>query len=296
MVVGPRRDPVVNHPSCPFCTIISGDDPSAKVVYQDQHVTAFFPLQPATRGHTLVVPNRHVADLADITDVESRQLGAAVRRTARAVRASVSPDAMNIIQSTGNAATQTVPHVHFHVVPRWADDPMELSWPQEAAEDDAAQTETLALVRSFLPMSTEDVSPEDRRQHLAFIQAIVTRMSQASSSSKTWLLPIVTLTYGYAVTKGQLWVAILGMLAVLIFGLLDANYLKQERAFRNLYDKVASGGDIPKFSLNPTLAGPAGSKVNYWPDWEDIRSWAVAPVYVPLLIAGIAIAICAHCT
>ena len=173
---------------------------------------------------------------------------------------------------------------------------MELSWPQEAAESDAAQTETLALVRSFLPMSTEDVSPEDRRQHLSFIQAIVTRMSQASSSSKTWLLPIVTLTYGYALTKGQLWVAVLGMLAVLIFGLLDANYLKQERAFRNLYDKVASGGDIPKFSLNPTLAGPAGSKVNYWPDWQDIRSWAVAPVYVPLLIAGIAIAIWAHCT
>lgn len=286
----------MNQASCAFCAIICGSDSKAKIVYQDQQVTAFLPLMPATRGHTLVVPNRHVADLIDITDFESRHLGAAIRRTARAVRASVSPDGMNIIQSTGDVATQTIAHVHFHIVPRWADDRMVLSWPTEAAEDDASQAETLALVQSLLPSSTDDVSPDDRRQHLSFIQAIVTRMSQASSSSKTWLLPIITLTYGYAVTKEQFWVAVLGILAVFVFGLLDANYLKQERAFRKLYDKVASGGDIPTFSLNPSLAGPAGSRVNYWPDWEDIRSWAVAPVYAPLILVGVAIAVWAHCT
>lgn len=87
---------------------------------------------------------------------------------------------------------------------------------------------------------------------------------------------------------------VLGVLAVLVFGLLDANYLKQGRAFRELYDGVASGGDIPTFSLNPSLAGHAGSKVNYWPEWEDIRSWAVAPIYVPLVIVGVVIAIWAR--
>lgn len=280
---------------CPFCAIISGHDANAKVVYHDSQVTAFFPLKPATRGHTMVVPNRHVSDLTDLTDAESRILGAAIRRTARAARASVSPDGMNVIQSTGTAATQTVPHVHFHIVPRWNNDDMELKWPDNAAESDDAQTATLEHVRALLPASAEDVSPEDRRQHLSFIQAIVTRMSQASSSSKTWLLPILTLTYGYAITKNQSWIALLGALAVVIFGLLDANYLKQERAFRRLYDKVAAGGNIPAFSLNPTLAGPAGTRVNYWPDWEDIRSWAVAPIYGPFLGAGIAIAVWAHC-
>lgn len=119
-------------------------------------------------------------------------------------------------------------------------------------------------------------------------------MSTASSSAKAWVLPIVTLTYGYAVTKQQWWVAVMGLMAVVIFGVLDANYLKQERAFRKLYDNVALGGDIPVFSMNPALAGPAGAKVNYWPDWEDFRSWAVAPVYGPLLLAGIAIAVWAH--
>ena len=203
---------------------------------------------------------------------------------------------MNVIQSTGSAATQSVPHVHFHVLPRWNNDDVGLAWPETAAEQGADLDETLSVVRSLLPPSTEDVSPEDRRQHLSFIQAVVTRMSQASSSSKTWLLPIVTLTYGYAVTKQSMWAAFLGIVGIVVFGVLDANYLKQERAFRKLYDKVASGGDIPTFSLNPSLAGPAGSKVNYWPDSEDLRSWAIAPVYVPLIFLGIAIAVWAHCS
>lgn len=280
---------------CPFCVIVSGKDPDARLVYRDQNVTAFFPLLPATRGHTLVVPNRHVADHVDLTDAESRQLGSAVRRVAKAVRSAVSPDGMNVIQSTGAAATQTVPHVHFHVVPRWDGDEVVLSWPETSAEDAHGQDQTLTLVRSVLPPSDNDVSPEDRRQHLSFIQAVVTRMSQASSAAKTWLLPIVTVTYGYAVTKHQFWVAVMGVVAVAIFGLLDANYLKQERAFRKLYDKVSGGGDIPAFAMNPALAGPVGGKVNYWPDWEDIRSWAVAPVYGPLLLAGVIIALWTHC-
>lgn len=280
---------------CPFCVIVKDEDPKARVLYRDRDVTAFFPLMPATKGHTLVIPNRHVAEHVDLTDTESRQLGSAVRRTAKALRSAVSPDGINIIQSTGPVATQTIPHVHFHVVPRWSSDDVSLIWPDKEAEDSAAQDQTLALVRSVLPSANSDVSPEDRRQHLSFIQAVVTRMSQASSSAKTWLLPIVTLTYGYAVTKQQWLVAVMGLIAVVIFGVLDANYLKQERAFRKLYDKVAVGSDIPAFSMDPSLAGSAGTKINYWPDWEDIRSWAVAPVYGPLLLAGIAIAVWAHC-
>lgn len=280
---------------CDFCAIIRGADSEVRVLYSDGEVTAFFPLNPATRGHTLVVPNRHVADFTDLTEPESRQLGAAVRRTARAVRAAVSPDGLNIIQSTGAAATQSVPHVHFHVLPRWDDDRMTLEWPDRPAENEHALDQLLHLIRSTLPPASEETSPDDRRQHLSFIQAIVTRMSQASSSAKTWLLPIVTLTFGYAVTNERAWISLLGVLAVVIFGTLDANYLKQERAFRTLYDRVASGGDIPAFSLNLSLAGPAGSKVNYWPDWEDLRSWAIAPVYGPLLLAGISIAVWARC-
>lgn len=261
------------------------------MVYRSQEIAAFFPLEPATRGHTLIVPNRHVSDLADLTAVEGRDLSEALLRTARAIRAALSPDGLNVIQSTGAAATQTVPHVHFHLVPRWSDDRMTLRWPTGAAEDDRAQSQTLAAIQAALPNEAGAVSTEDRRQHLSFIQAVITRMSQASSSSKAWLLPIVTVTYGYAVTNKSILVALLGCLAVLVFGVLDANYLKQERAFRKLYDEVAAGRPIPAFSMNPALASPAGTRMNYWPDWPDVRSWAVAPVYGPLLLAGLGVAV-----
>ncbi|WP_329614914.1 HIT family protein [Streptomyces brevispora] len=280
---------MVNQSACPFCVIIAGGDSSARVVYRTQGVTAFFPLEQATRGHTLVVPDRHVSDLTDLNAVEARDLGEALLRAARAIRSALAPDGLNVIQSTGVAATQTVPHVHFHLVPRWSGDRMVLRWPTGAAEGSQAQSQTLAAIQSALFSEASAVGAEDRRQHLSFIQAIITRMSQASSSSKAWLLPIVTATYGYAITKSSIFVALLGLLAVLVFGILDANYLKQERAFRKLYDEVAAGRSIPAFSLNPTLASPAGSRVNYWPDWPDIRSWAVAPVYGPLLLAGMGI-------
>ena len=282
---------MVDPAACPFCAIIAGGNADARVVYRSEKVTAFFPLEPATRGHTLVVPNRHVAELTDLTAAESRDLGEAVHRTARATRAALSPDGLNVIQSTGAAATQTVPHVHFHVVPRWSSDRMILHWPKGAAEDDTAQDLTLLAIREVLPAEAGLVSAEDRRQHLSFIQAVITRMSQASSSSKSWLLPLVTLTYGYAITGKSVLVALLGCLAVLVFGVLDANYLKQERAFRKLYDEVASGRPIPAFSMNPALASPAGTRVNYWPDKPDMRSWAVAPVYVPLMLAGFGIVV-----
>lgn len=281
---------MVNPAACPFCAIITGGDASARLVYRSQEVTAFFPLEPATRGHTLVVPNRHVADLTDLTATEGRDLGEALLKTARAIRSALAPDGLNVIQSTGAAATQTVPHVHFHLVPRWPGDRMTLHWPTGAAEDDQAQNRTLAVIQTALLSEASTVGAEDRRQHLSFIQAVVTRMSQASSASKSWLLPIVTVTYGYAITSESFFVALLGCLAVLVFGVLDANYLKQERAFRKLYDEVAAGRPIPAFSMNPALASPAGTRVNYWPDWPDVRSWAVAPVYGPLLLAGLGVA------
>ena len=280
---------VVANTECPFCLIIAGEDHTARVVYMDDRVIAFFPKDPATLGHTLVVPHRHVADIWGLESAEAEQLAAASLRVAHALRAALQPDGLNVIQSNGEVATQTVPHLHTHLVPRWDNDRMTLVWPPEAAATDGEMGRILRNIQEHLLPPSEGVSAEDRRQHLTFIQSVVTRMSQASSSAKTWLLPIVTAAYGYALTKYAWSVAALGIGAVLVFGLLDANYLKQERAFRTLYDRVANGARIPQFSMNPTLAAPEGKRRDYWPDWKDIRSWAVAPVYGPLLLVGLGI-------
>lgn len=146
-------------------------------------------------------------------------------------------------------------------------------------------------------------SPEDRRAHLAFIQAVVTRMSAASTTTKGWLLPIVMATYGYALTQKADGVALLGIAAVLLFGLIDANYLNQERSFRALYDKVADGEDVPDFSMNPSLAAPSESAGKTQTPWKSVWSgvsgwfpdisvwvsWAVAPFYGSLVLVGLVI-------
>lgn len=114
--------------SCPFCAIIMGEGP-ARVVYRDDHAVAFFPLRPATFGHTLVVPRRHIPDIWELPEAAVAHLSRAALRVAAALRAAVAPDGLNIIQSSGAAATQTVPHLHVHLVPRWAADAMDPIWP-----------------------------------------------------------------------------------------------------------------------------------------------------------------------
>lgn len=114
--------------SCPFCAIIMGEG-WAREIYRDDHTAAFFPLRPATLGHTLVVSRRHIPDIWELPEADAARLSRAVLRVAAALRAAVTPDGLNIIQSSGAAATQTVPHLHIHLVPRWAADAIGPIWP-----------------------------------------------------------------------------------------------------------------------------------------------------------------------
>lgn len=147
--------------------------------------------------------------------------------------------------------------------------------------------------------STSDFSPEDRRKHLDYIQAVITRMAGASTSAKGWLLPVVTAAYGYALTKHSESVALLGMGAVTLFMFLDANYLRQEKAFRRLYETVAKRlRPVPDFSLDPSDADDpiepddtTRAKFRQWrrrwfPEWRTWLSWSIAPFYGTLLVVG----------
>lgn len=120
-------------PDCPFCEIIRRDDPDAREVYRDANVVAFFPVEPATLGHTLVVPRRHIRDIWQLDEPTCVRLAVATVRLAEAVRLALAPEGLNVIQSNGAAATQTVPHLHIHVVPRWSGDPVGRIWPPETS-------------------------------------------------------------------------------------------------------------------------------------------------------------------
>src|ERR671936_3166641 len=112
---------------CLFCGIVAGDVP-AQIVDSDEHTVAFMDINPATKGHALVVPREHSADLLEVSDEDLERTTLAARRLARRLEAVLEPDGFNILNSCGAAAWQTVFHFHLHVVPRYEDDPLKLPW------------------------------------------------------------------------------------------------------------------------------------------------------------------------
>ena len=133
---------------CEFCEIARGGDPSVQVVCEADDWIAFFPQRPATKGHTLVIPRRHVADVWELDEPLGCQLMAAVVRVGRAVQTAVRPEGMNLISSKGRAAEQTVFHLHLHVLPRWSRDGFDRIWPSESQGDDPDLAQVAARIRA----------------------------------------------------------------------------------------------------------------------------------------------------
>ena len=107
---------------CVFCDIVAGTSP-AHIVYSDDDVIAFLDISPITPGHTLVIPRRHSAGLADLDPIVGGKVFAAGQRIAAAMRAgTISADGVNLAMNDGRAAFQTVFHSHLHVVPRHSGD------------------------------------------------------------------------------------------------------------------------------------------------------------------------------
>jgi histidine triad (HIT) family protein len=117
-------------PDCEFCHIARGAA-DAEVLAEGETWLAFFPLKPATPGHTLVIPRRHVRDFWEAEAQEAGELAAACLQVGRAVQQALMPQGMNLITSAGTAAEQTVFHLHLHVVPRWASDGFGTIWPPQ---------------------------------------------------------------------------------------------------------------------------------------------------------------------
>jgi histidine triad (HIT) family protein len=111
----------VADPDCVFCGIVAGTIPSRQV-YADEHAVAFLDLAPWHRGHTLVVPRRHVPDLVT-GDPSLPEIAPAIDAVARLLLHRLAADGINLVSSSGAVAGQEVFHLHVHVVPRYADEP-----------------------------------------------------------------------------------------------------------------------------------------------------------------------------
>jgi len=120
---------------CIFCQIVAGEVP-ANIVESDERTVTFMDIRPATRGHVLVIPRRHSRDLLEVADEDLRACMAAARRAAARARDRLGADGVNLLNSSGGAAWQTVFHFHVHVIPRYEDDPLRLPWTPEPGDDE----------------------------------------------------------------------------------------------------------------------------------------------------------------
>src|SRR5438477_525111 len=124
---------------CPFCAICRGEL-SASVVLRDEHACAFLDTRPVFKGHVLVVPREHVADLLDLARTEMEPLLSAVQRIAAAMEKGLSADGSFVAINT--KISQSVPHLHVHVVPRRKGDGLRgFFWPRTKYESDADREE-----------------------------------------------------------------------------------------------------------------------------------------------------------
>ncbi len=114
-------------PDCLFCKIVAGEIPSTRVD-EDERTVAVMDINPATPGHLLVVPREHAADLLEVPEADLEACARAAQRLTRRVKERLGADGVNLLNSCGEAAWQTVFHFHVHVIPRYTDDPLRLPW------------------------------------------------------------------------------------------------------------------------------------------------------------------------
>lgn len=132
---------------CPFCEVVGREDPDAREVYRDEHTIAFFPTEPAVLGHTMVIPRKHISSVWELDEVTAKHLSVTTLRIASAIHESLNPDGLNIIQSNGEAASQSVMHLHVHLVPRTVGDRIGRIWPPESSYSEAQKNQAWETLR-----------------------------------------------------------------------------------------------------------------------------------------------------
>lgn len=119
-----------------FTRIVNGEIPAHRV-YEDDQTLAFLDINPASRGHTLVIPKQEFADLLTTPPELLAAVALTSQKVAQAIMDVLRPDGINVVQNNGAAAGQVVFHYHMHLIPRWEGDGVLLSWQPGSANADS---------------------------------------------------------------------------------------------------------------------------------------------------------------
>jgi histidine triad (HIT) family protein len=134
-------------PNCIFCKIVARELP-ATIVDEDERTIAFMDIAPATRGHALVIPRAHSADLLSVEVQDLQAVAVASKRLAERAKERLGADGVNLVNSCGAVAWQTVFHFHVHVIPRYQGDPLRLPWTPAPGDPDEIAGAAQELARS----------------------------------------------------------------------------------------------------------------------------------------------------
>ena len=135
-------------PGCIFCKIVAGEIPSFKL-YEDGETVAFMDINPVHDGHCLVIPKRHYPTVFDVAPDAFAAAARTAIKVAKAVNAAIKPDGLNLIQSNGPGAAQSVQHFHLHVLPRRMRDGLAINWGLKPG-DSARIAEVAERIRAAL--------------------------------------------------------------------------------------------------------------------------------------------------
>lgn len=112
---------------CIFCKIANGEIPS-KTLYEDEDFRVILDLAPATKGHALILPKEHAANLYELPEALTAKVLGVAKKVAAQMQEKLQCDGLNLVQNNGEVAGQTVHHFHLHLIPRYADDGQRIGW------------------------------------------------------------------------------------------------------------------------------------------------------------------------
>lgn len=112
---------------CIFCKIANGEIPST-TIYENEEFRVFFDINPASKGHCLIVPKEHHSNIFDIDGETAGRLFSLATVVARSLKKELNCEGMNIVQNNGEIAGQTVFHFHLHLIPRYTGDTVNVGW------------------------------------------------------------------------------------------------------------------------------------------------------------------------
>ncbi len=134
--------------NCIFCKIANGVIPS-KTVYEDENFRIILDLGPAAKGHALVLPKEHYANLFDLPEDVAAAAFVTAKKAAGMIYKNLGADGLNIVQNNGAAAGQTVPHFHIHIIPRYENDGQKIGWvPGNPSDEELSGTLSEILAKA----------------------------------------------------------------------------------------------------------------------------------------------------